>query len=498
MKKFSWALWMLILMTVVVSCRHDNDNDNDTETPVKVDNSINDFVWKGMNSWYYWQKNVPNLSDTAFPSEKNYQSFLQGKEADALFYSLLYQYETTDRFSWIVDNVDELLGQFSGISKSSGMDFSLGYKKSGSQDLVGIVNYVIPSSPADKAGVKRGDVIVQINGATLNVNNYRGLIADSFSVGMAENVSVNSSGVETSGISKTATITSVVLEENPVAFYKTFDEGSKKIGYLVYNGFQSNYNDELNAAFGKMKQDGVTDLILDLRYNGGGSVETAVALGQMITGQFTGSPYVFLDFNSKHEKYNDVYDLSKNVTKYDFVNGQTSEVGQEAVNSLNLNKVYVLTSGSTASASELTISGLQAYINVVLIGDETYGKFVGSITLFDSPKNDFLSYENRNKSHNYAMQPITFAYYNANRTPHPVEGIIPDYKVSFFDYLGKMGDFGNTSDTALAKALQLITGQARATRSSEQLYPTIPQPFFGSSKTFKKFGTELYQEHPLR
>ncbi len=492
MKKFTWLLCVFFLM-LSLSCRHDDGGDSD----ISGESSINDFVWKGLNSWYYWQKDVPNLADQAFSSENAYQSFLTDKEPDDLFYSLLYNYGTTDRFSWIVEDVDELLQQFSGISKSSGMDVSLGYKTSG-KELVGIVNYVIPDSPADQAGVKRGDVIAEVNGASLTVDNYSSLFSDHFTMGIAQSVSVTSAGVITSGIAKTLTINAAVIEENPVAFYKTFDENGKKIGYLVYNGFRSNYNDELNTAFGKMKQDGVTDLILDLRYNGGGSVETAVALGQMITGQFTGSPYVLLDFNDKHSKYNETYKLEEKVTKYDFINGQTQATGEESINSLHLSKVYVLTSSGTASASELTINGLQAYVDVVLIGGRTYGKFVGSITLYDSPKNDFLSYDNRNKSHNFAMQPITFAYYNANRDEHPSAGITPDYSVSFFDYLGTLGAFGDTSDIALSKAIQLITGHSRAARTTVKNYPAIAQPFFGSTKTFRKFGTELYQEHPLR
>src|SRR5690606_13507862 len=142
----------------------------------------------------------------------------------------------------------------------------------------------------------------------------------------------------------------------------------KNIGYLVYNGFQSNYNDELNAAFGQMKADNVTDLILDLRYNGGGSVETATALGQMVTGQFTGSPYVNLDFNDKHNQYDETDNLSTTVNTYSYSSGGVQNTGAMPVNSLNLNRVYVLTSSGSASASELTIQGLKAYINVTTIG----------------------------------------------------------------------------------------------------------------------------------
>ena len=104
---------------------------------------------------------------------------------------------------------------------------------------------------------------------------------------------------------------------------------------MVYNGFKSNYNDELNAAFGTMKADGINELILDLRYNGGGSVQTAVALGQMVTGQFTGQPYVKMEFNQKKSQYNSTDNLESTVKTYSFSNGQTTPTGEQNVNSLN-------------------------------------------------------------------------------------------------------------------------------------------------------------------
>ncbi len=474
------------------SCSKDDDRD-DSGT-ISTDVAVQDFVWKGMNSWYYWQKDVPMLADAVQNNTKDYQNLLKGKKPDELFYSLLYNYPTTDRYSWIVENVDDLLQSFSGVSKSSGFDFTAFYKDTGNTNLVAIVNYVIPNSPADKAGVKRGDVISSVNGGTLTVNNYLKLLDEQFSFTVSENVEVTTSGIVTSGNQKSISIQSVTIEENPVAFYKTLSYDAKKVGYLVYNGFQSNYNDELNDAFGKMKQEGVTDLVLDLRYNGGGSVASAIALGQMITGQFTGKNFVSMEFNSKHSQYSSMDKLTEKVPIYNFVNGQNQKSGEQNANSLNLTKVYVLTSSGTASASELTISGLDPYIDVVTIGGETYGKFVGSITLFDDPKSDFTDYENRNKAHKWAMQPITFAYYNANKDPHPAKGIVPNFPVNSYSYFGTLKEFGNPSDPALSKALELIVGRKVGKMVSPITAFEKEKSFVNSSKTLKRYGTEVYIE----
>ena len=228
---------------------------------------------------------------------------------------------------------------------------------------------------------------------------------------------------------------------------------------MVYNGFKSDYNDELNAAFATMKADGITELILDLRYNGGGSLETATALAQMVNGNYTGQPYVYLDFNAKHNDEDGMDYLTNTVKTYNIVNGHPEQTGQQNVNSLSLSRIYVLVSFQTASASELTVISLNKYVPVTTIGNETYGKFVGSITLYDSPASDYTSYSTRNTSHNWKLQPITFSYYNKDKDANPSGGIIPTYAINPFQAINNIKEFGNVSDPELKKALELISGQ---------------------------------------
>ena len=444
----------------LTSCSR-NEDTTPTPNPTPVADEINDFVWKAMNSWYYWQPNVPNLADS-FKNSSGYVSFINGKTPDKLFYSLLYNYGTTDRFSWIEnDNVIVDAGKSAEVEPTSGLHYGLYPKDNNATAYVALINYVTPGSPAEAAGIKRGDVITKVNGSVLTASNYDQLETSQFTITRAATATLTSSALVTTDKIENISLTRVEKDENPVAFYKNYVYGTKNIGYLVFNAFKADYNDELNAAFAKMKADGVNELILDLRYNGGGSLETAVALGQMINGSFTGQPYTYLDFNNKHND-EDGWDYLKNtVNTYSLVNNHPEVSGQEAVNSLTLPKIYVLVTFQTASASELTVSSLGKYVNITTIGDETVGKYVGSITLYDSPASDYTSYATRSTKHKWQLQPITFAYYNKDKDPVPTDGsgITPTVKINPYSFFNNIKEFGDTSDPSLKKALELITGQ---------------------------------------
>ena len=444
---------------LLVSCSRDNDPAPPPPPPTSSANAINDFVWKAMNSWYYWQPNVPRLADS-FKNSAEYVPYLNSKTPDGLFYSLLYQYGTVDRFSWIENNNTIVrASRVAEIEKSSGFDYAVYPKDNTNTSAVALVNYVVPGSPAANAGIKRGDIITRVNGSPLTISNYNQLSQDQFTVTRAATTVVSSTGIVTTDRVENISIAKADIDENPVAFYKKYTYGGKNIGYLVYNGFKSDYNDELNAAFATMKADGITELILDLRYNGGGSLETASALAQMVNGNFTGQPYVYLDFNDKHNNEDGMDYLSNTVRTYNIVNGHPEQTGQQPVNSLSLNRIHVLVSFQSASASELTIISLNKYVPVTTIGNETYGKFVGSITLYDSPASDYTSYSARNTAHNWKLQPITFSYYNKDKDANPTGGINPNHYINPYSALNNIKEFGNVSDPELKKALELISGQ---------------------------------------
>lgn len=455
--KLKYLFNALFLTLVFISCSRDDNNDSGSTT--KPD-EINNFVWKAMNSWYYWQPNVPNLADSFDDNQTAYANFLNGKTPDKLFYSLLYQRGTIDRFSWIENNNEVVYSsKIAEVEKSGGFDIGIYPKDNTNTTAVALVNYVVPNSPAALAGLKRGDVITKVNGSPLTLNNSDLLYNNQVTVTLAATVQLTSAGLITTDKTSSISITQADIDENPIAYYEKKVYGTKNIGYLVFNAFKADYNDELNAAFAQMKADGINELVLDLRYNGGGSLETAVALAGMINGNYSGSPYVFLDFNNKHNSEDGFDYLSNQMNTYSLVNNRPEKSGTQTINSLNLTKVYVLVNFQTASASELTVQCLKKYVNVVTIGYDTVGKFVGSITLYDSPAQDYTSYANRNTKHNWQLQPITFSYYNKDKEVNP-EFITPNYEVNPYSIFNNLTAFGDVRDPFLKKALELITGQS--------------------------------------
>src|SRR5690606_38291377 len=129
----------------------------------------------------------------------------------------------------------------------------------------GYVRYVLPNTDAQTQGLERGNLFRTIDGQQLNENNYNDLLAsNSYSVGLA-----TFDGADFTSTGETVLLNKTQYNENPVYKTQTLDINGEKIGYLMYNGFIRDYDSELNNAFAQFKADGVTSLVLDLRYNGG-------------------------------------------------------------------------------------------------------------------------------------------------------------------------------------------------------------------------------------
>lgn len=469
-----WAFVLSVNFLLFTSCNNDDEG-------LPPTTSINDFIWKSMNLWYFWQSQVPNLADDRFSSNSEYEQFLQSQDPAQLFYGLLYDYGNTDRFSWIVDDYHALENQFAGINVSFGMDYGFVLYNENSGQVFGYVQYVIPNSPAFNSGIKRGDIFTKINGTVLTQSNYLQLISGNtltFGLGYLENGELHHSNEE-------ITLTKTQIQENPIYQMEVFNLNGIRIGYLVYNAFRANFNYELNQAFGILKNYNIDELILDLRYNGGGSVQTASYLGSMITGQFLNQPFTHLTFNQKTSNNNISYYFGNYGKDYD---DQLNEIGTFQLQHLNLSKLYVITSRNTASASEMLIGCLAPYIQVQTIGTRTYGKTVGSITLYDSPSTYFTSSQNVNPSHKWALQPIVFDYKNAQHQSGPTFGILPDYEINEIHYLENLPELGDLNEPLLNAAISMITPPKTS--------PLQPKNFqlrhLKSSQMLERFGMEMY------
>ncbi|NBC56933.1 MAG: peptidase S41 [Bacteroidetes bacterium] len=416
---------LLLLVFIGVSCQDDLDDVISPSSNIEIQN----FVWEAMNVFYLYRSDVPDLSQRS-STDSDFDDFISSFDTpESLFDNLIRE---DDRFSVIVSDFRVLEAAIQGQTLSNGMRFGLVLIENTTQ-VFGYVRYVVPDSSADLQGVERGMIFTEIDGTPLSDTNFNELLSpEQYSIGLAE---LQDGQLITTG--QTILLNKAVLTENPIHIANTLDINGQSIGYLMYNGFRSNFESELNQVFAQFVSDGVTDLVLDLRYNGGGSIETAKDLASMITGQFEGEIFA-------REKFNDNFE--EEVLLFD---DQTAE--GENINNLNLNRVFVLTTGSTASASELVINALDPYITVTQIGTTTTGKFQGSTTLYDSP--DFRR-QNANPNHFYALQPLILEIENVEGFTGFTDGFDPEIELAedFFN----LGELGNPSEPLLSLALQQI------------------------------------------
>ena len=455
MKKFKFCLLALIL--VFSSCKKSDDEDPNI-IRIETDLEIIDFIWKGLNQYYYWQESVVNLSDSKKESESDYAYFLsQNPDPENFFNTLLHP---DDNFSWIVDDYVELENMLQGIDISDGMEFGL-YVECNDQNIFGFVRYVQKDSDAESKGVKRGMVFSNINGTRLTRDNYRDLLfnnsSSSYTIRFSE-ISYNQNNQCANIIPGQEDLTLIKsrIVKNPIHISKIIENGGQKIGYLMYNQFLGvvesegkDYNSELNDAFANFLSNGINDLVIDLRYNPGGRISTSINLASMITGQFNNQVFAKERWNSKLMNYWDENSPESLLNRF------TNKLGNnQSIFSLNLDRVFVLTSARTASASELLINGLDPYIDVIHIGDFTVGKNQGSITVYDYINDS----RDKNPNHMYAMQPIVLKIGNvAGYTDFP-DGLEPDIFIK--ESLLNPGILGDVEEPLLKIAIDQISGDA--------------------------------------
>ena len=384
MKKIN--LLLLASIFIFNSCKKTDDDDPNI-IRLETDLEISDFIWKGLNQYYYWQESVVNLSDSKTENESDYAYYLsQNSNPESFFNSLKHP---DDRFSWIVDDYIELENMLQGIDNSDGMEFGL-YVECNDQNIFGFVRYVSKNSDAESKGVKRGMLFSEINGSRLTRENYRDLLYNNenntYTIKFSE-LSYNETNQCANIIPGQESISLVKsrIIKNPVHISKVIESEGKKIAYLMYNQFvgvveseNKDYNSELNDVFANFLSNGVEELVIDLRYNPGGRISTSINLASMITGQFNNQVFAKETWNSK------LMDYWNENSPESLLNKFTNKLdNDQSISSLNLNRVFVLTSARTASASELLINGLDPYIDVIHIGDFTVGKNQGSITVYD-------------------------------------------------------------------------------------------------------------------
>lgn len=426
---------LLVVSALFVSCFEDADDNFQPASTIDIQN----FIYRGLNYFYLYKADTPELANDAFATQEELNNFLDNYDTPETLFD--YLLSPQDRFSNLYSDYTLIENALSGITLSNGMEFGLVYYPDNSRNVFGYVRYVLPNTDAQTQGLERGDIFTTIDGQQLNENNYNELLSpDSYTVGLA-----TFDGTDFTLTGETALLNKTQYNENPVYKAETLTVNGTKIGYLMYNGFIKDYDTELNNAFAQFKTEGVSNLVLDLRYNGGGSVGTATDLASMITGQFNGQVFYQEFWNADRQADYAENGLFDNTIS----NGST-------INSLNLSQVYIITTRRSASASELVLNGLKPYIDAVQVGDTTTGKFQASFLLYDAPAPQF-SRSQANPNHTYAMLPLVFKTANAAGNTDFTEGLFP--QIPLQENYFNLGQLGDENEPLLAAALFEIAGR---------------------------------------
>ncbi len=468
MKKIIQAtLFVVLFASFFISCKKDEPT-----VPPTVENPneyVNKWIYKKMTIYYLWSDKIPAKPDSTLAPDK-------------FFSSLLNKYDKTtnpqgDRFSWIQESYVDLLNMLSGVSSDEiGFEYvkvNVSPEGTAVKQYYLLVLYPKLGTDAYAKGIKKGRFVTKIDGQDITDNNIKTLVGGSGSKTLTlADWKLNASNeykLEVAAAPVTVNMHKN-FAETPVYMDSTYNVNGKKVGYLVYNFFARDrgdgsfeYDKQLMKALERIKSKGATEFVLDLRYNSGGAVSSALALSSaLVPNRSTSNLFTVTEFNafltSEFQKqegvdFNKDYFIDKIVdVKYDEKGNEISRKDVVDVPSLNLKSMYVLVSNWTASASEMVINGLKPYMgdaNVILIGKNTVGKNVGSFSLYE--KND-----PKNK---WGMQPIVLKYYNKDKKSDFTTGFVPNYLVDEFkDTDLRLVDFGNTEDVMLNKALTLING----------------------------------------
>lgn len=425
----------------------------------KVDREANEQMDAMLRSYYLWNDEYKKLTpDFGVPYDEFLDNTLMNMTTNTLDKK---QYIDSDgkpyyRLFSFVQKVDRTLSRAAAVGKvnkekkrSFGFTNFLAGLYSEKNDVFLCVQGVYPDTPAALAGIGRGTMITKIDGQALTTANWRELYLRLAQPSAGATVTVEDSN------KKEYDLTVAEMPLNPVLKTEVDTRNGHRIGYLCYDNFDAGFDEELFEAFRTLKQANVTDLIVDLRYNGGGYVMSADMMSSCIAGSACNGK-VFASYRYNDDRMKNQYNGKRPEELFSYDKYKNLDNISLAAGALNMNRVYLLVGGSTASASELVINSLKGIgIDVVLIGTTTVGKNVGM-------EGRRLTTSEGNQ---YEFYPITFQSYNAQGEGDYEHGFTPtganliDERHPNGQYFEGYGAYGTTDDVLYARALTLITGE---------------------------------------
>ena len=438
---------------------------------------------------------------------------------DEIYYANQFAYDVLDtyylwkedKWTMMTDDMESLINNMDGVATTYGYNLMLG-KFSNSENYFFIVAFVYEGSPAYKVGIKRGDIIMQLNGKEITKDNYQeALYSSNITLGMGEQ---KDGYIGLSG--QTLTLDAVTMYENPILVHKTFDVGGKKVGYLAYSSFDLDSAEKLVDICCQFKQEGISELILDLRYNGGGYVFTENVLAFMLAPEnvvkskavyeteiwnksidyrlsavddrrcrYAGKPGTGSEFDFKAAE-KDLMEYYKKKEKTCLntyfstvvTNGsKTIDVGRANV---GITKIYGLIGSGTASASESVLIGLMPYMAVELIGGQSHGKYCTGALL--GPENIYSKFPSVIKNWGLYVMINRYADKDGNNPCMP-DGLKPDYPAEDNPLDGYQ--LGDENESLLRLALDRAAGKTERSGARTvsllpyELTPMTVNPLFG-------------------
>ncbi len=392
---------------------------------------VNKWISQHMQNYYLWNDNFLEI--------KNMLNF--NAEPNAFLQSALQRMTRNDQDGGVLENGERYyysnITEFqlsTRLSQANNYGINQVYTVQATQSSYYLlVASVYPDSPADQAGMKRGMYITSYNGSPINSYN----LEEAFYAVMGYSTPLSVLNVQMAEYQETGdgnytlkdigskVVTPTTYSKNPIIYTGLYASKSndRKIGYLVYSDFDAGADVELLKAFERLKSNGANELILDLRYNGGGDVISSAMMATAIVGnKHKGEVYSEMEFNE--------YRKAKGEQEFFYIGEDPSmhkyPLMQDALaQSLDLGRVYVITSGLTASASELVINGLRGLgVDVFVVGDKTEGKNVGMEVVL-SNEEVYSNYDFGNYAYYFAA--ITFYNKNALGFKEYSNGFAPDF-----------------------------------------------------------------------
>lgn len=463
MKKIYSLSLFLCVLCIMSGCSKEDDNGGgqgggDGRVTTDEIYYANQFAYDALDTYYLWkdeiavgmQKLDPNVNEDPIGTIKEIRFKENNKEVDK--WTMM-----TDDMASLVDNMD-------GVSTTYGYNLMLG-KFSDLDSYFFIVTFVYENSPAYKAGMKRGDVIMQLNGKEITKDNYQeALYSSNITLGMGEQ---EGNGIGLSGTK--ITLDAVKMYENPILVHKTFDVGGKKVGYLAYSSFDLDSAEKLVEICRQFKEEGISELILDLRYNGGGYVFTEKVLAFMLAPEDAVKSKAVYETEIWNKDLMDYYKKKgEDLNTYfsTIVTNGSKTINVEGAN-VGITKIYGLIGSGTASASESILIGLMPYMTVELIGSQSHGKYCTGALL--GPENIYSKFPEVIK--NWGLYVMINRYADKDgKNPCMPDGLQPDVAVADAPLDG--WQLGDENETLLKVALDRAAGKTdRYVSRSASLLP---------------------------